>query len=122
MTLAREEVEKLQKRLQRGTTSYEAANSLHADCYGTPVALLAMVEEERARCARLAAAPGLCLKLLKGRTHPDDALVRAIESGLPIPDTSDCKHPNTRSIDPMDNGGQLFRCLECGVAFNRNRP
>lgn len=29
------EVDALQKRLQRGTTTYDAANNLHAECYGT---------------------------------------------------------------------------------------
>lgn len=41
---------------------------------------------ERARCVRLAKDPVLCLKIVRGATHPADALVKAIQSGLSEPE------------------------------------
>lgn len=38
------DAEKVMKRCQIGTTNYEAANNLHAECYGTIGRLLAEVE------------------------------------------------------------------------------
>ena len=40
-----QEIESVMKRCQRGTTSYNDANDLHADCYGTIGALWARVKE-----------------------------------------------------------------------------
>ena len=43
------DAEKVMKRCQIGTTNYEAANNLHAECYGTIGRLLAEVERLKNR-------------------------------------------------------------------------
>mgnify|MGYP006136745877 CR=1 FL=1 len=91
----------------------DAMTAYGLKCYAAGVAA------ERERCTRLAGAPALCLLLLKGRTNPAEAMWNAIRLGLPLPDTTGCTHPDTASIDPMDNEGRCFRCRVCGITFRK---
>jgi broad-specificity NMP kinase len=72
--VTRAEVEALQKRLQRGTTTYDAANNLHAECYGTIGALAAMVERAQARHLDAEQRLGQIADIaMRRKVPPDDA-------------------------------------------------